>query len=64
MNKKRMTYEKLPPAFQVGDKVRYEGVIYTVTASSHAHVGLEGRHYAVFAWECQRVKCRKKIISP
>lgn len=61
---KRMTYEKLPPAFQVGDAVRYEGKIYTVTASSHAQVALEGRRYAVAAWECSRVKCPKKLVSP
>lgn len=53
-------YEKPPAVFQVGDRVKYEGIVYTVTASSHAHVGLEGRRYAVAAWECHRVKSQKK----
>lgn len=53
-------YQPPPPAFKPGEQVKYEGKIYTVTASSHAHVGLEGLRYAVAAFLCTRVKRSRK----
>ena len=53
-------YQAPPPDFEPGDQVKYEGKLYTVLASSHAHSQLEGLPKAVANWQLRLVGESKK----
>lgn len=49
-------YQDPPAVFRSGDKVEFEGEIYTVEAASHTHAQLKGRRFAVVNWRLTLVK--------
>lgn len=45
--KMRKPYEYPPADYKPGQRVRFEGKLRTVKASSHTHTLLEGERYAI-----------------
>ena len=48
------------PEYYTGDRVKFEGQIYTVVTGTHTHTQLEGLPYATPNWQLKTYRRRKK----
>jgi hypothetical protein len=51
------------PEYYSGDRVRFEGQIYSVVVGTHTHTQLEGLPYAIPNWQLKTYRRRKKNAS-
>lgn len=54
-------YEPPPSPFRPQERVRFEGRVYTITATTHAHSQLEGVRYAVPNWQLRKIRKSKGV---
>jgi hypothetical protein len=56
-------YIRPNPVYYAGDRVRFEGEIYTVTAGTDLHTQLEGLPHAIANWKLKLYRRKKKNPS-
>lgn len=54
-------YQPPEPNFQPGDRVKFNGRTYTVTASTHTHTQLKDLRWAIPNWQLRRVRKNQEM---